>query len=286
MAEKKGICKNYVNCSLADKEEEQIVDEINFVCDECHQPLEEVSEKGTRSNIDQNKKRLLIIILAAVIIIAGVIVAITMFGGHEPTLLTLNKTQGELTIGECDTIVARVTPIDDKLEVLFQSSNEDVAMVSSTGVVRAIAEGTTTITAIVLPRKGDTVSASCVFTVMPAIVVADMVAIDTVAIDTVAIDTVEAAPVQPQPRQPKRQTSNRLSLSYGVYEGDLQGGQPHGNGTMYFKQRQIIPGTVDCEASSGERVIGTWRDGKINMGTWYRSDGNQVIVKLGQRYNK
>lgn len=73
MAEKKGICRNYVNCSLADKGEEQIVDDINFVCDECHQPLEEVDEKKKSGGIDPNKKKLIILIAAAIVVIGGVI---------------------------------------------------------------------------------------------------------------------------------------------------------------------------------------------------------------------
>ena len=90
--------------------------------------------------------------------------------------------------------------------------------------------------------------------------------------------------------QPK---SSNVDLGYAIYEPlpqsgmtGVKNGQPHGNGIMRFKSRQTIPGTVDCVAEAGEWVNGVWRDGKINAGTWYRNDGNQVIVKLGQRYNK
>lgn len=71
MAEKKGICKNVVNCSLADKEEVQIADDMNFVCSECHQPLEEVSEKKKTGGLDPNKKKLIVLIAAAVVVIGG-----------------------------------------------------------------------------------------------------------------------------------------------------------------------------------------------------------------------
>ena len=71
MAEKKGICKNVVNCSLADKEEIQIADDLNFVCSECHNPLEEVSETKKNGGLDPNKKKLIILIAAAVVVIGG-----------------------------------------------------------------------------------------------------------------------------------------------------------------------------------------------------------------------
>lgn len=76
----------------------------------------------------------------------------------------------------------------------------------------------------------------------------------------------------------------KVSLSYASYNGDEYKGLPHGNGTMSFRQDAIIPGTVDCMASPGEKVVGIWRDGKINMGTWYRNDSTHIVVKLGQRY--
>ena len=95
---------------------------------------------------------------------------------------------------------------------------------------------------------------------------------------------------QPQEKPVKPKVS-KLDLGYATYEplegaSGIKNGKPHGNGIMRFKSRQTIPGTEDCVAESGEWVNGAWRDGKINVGTWYRNDGNQVIVKLGQRYNK
>lgn len=95
---------------------------------------------------------------------------------------------------------------------------------------------------------------------------------------------------RPQEKSVKPKVS-KLDLGYATYEplegaSGIKDGKPHGNGIMRFKSRQTIPGTEDCVAEPGEWVNGAWRDGKINVGTWYRNDGNQVIVKLGQRYNK
>lgn len=124
-------------------------------------------------------------------------------------------------------------------------------------------------------------------------IVEEALPMETLNEETVTEDSI----VQPQPmreqtqEKPVKPKASKLDLGYAIYEplegaSGIKNGQPHGNGIMHFKSRQTIPGTVDCVAESGEWVNGAWRDGKINVGTWYRNDGNQVIVKLGQRYNK
>ena len=39
MAIKKGVCKNYGECDLADERKIQEVDSADFVCEECGRPL-------------------------------------------------------------------------------------------------------------------------------------------------------------------------------------------------------------------------------------------------------
>lgn len=131
----------------------------------------------------------------------------------------------------------------------------------------------------------------------PILIGSDTIATEVVeeptAEDTLVVETQEQPQTeieQPQKKPVKPQTS-KIDLGFATYEplegaSGIKDGKPHGNGIMRFKSRQTIPGTEDCVAEPGEWVNGAWRDGKINMGTWYRNDGNQVIVKLGQRYNK
>ncbi len=73
----------------------------------------------------------------------------------------------------------------------------------------------------------------------------------------------------------------RVDLGYAYFRGDVKNGKPHGNGEMTFKNRQLIPGTNNCIALQGETVVGTWRDGKINMGTWFRNNGDRLTVNYG-----
>ena len=183
--------------------------------------------------------------------------------------LVLNKTALELVEGESDTLV--LAALSQSMPVSWTSTDESVAMVGSMGVVRAIGPGEAFIVASVCPTKRDTVSTRAFIKV------------------NALVKEGKTATTKGK-TQPK---SSTIDLKFATYEplpqdgmSGVKNGQPHGNGIMRFKSSHIIPGTQDCVAEPGEWVSGMWRDGKINVGTWYRNDGNQVIVKLGQRYNK
>ena len=79
---------------------------------------------------------------------------------------------------------------------------------------------------------------------------------------------------------------HKVSLDFASYLGDSKNGKAHGVGEMKFKKRHIIPGTIDCIAESGDRVEGSWREGKVNGATWYHKDGSSEFVMLGQRHGK
>lgn len=292
MEKKIGVCNN-PDCDLClNREHQEIEFGEEFVCRECGKPLKELEEKKKK----KSGNKLPIIIIAAILIIGGIVAAIFALGGKsEPVTLTLNKQQVELLVGESDTIVAVVEPED--MTVSWSSSNESIAMVGASGIVRAIGEGQATLTALVQPKKGEPITALVAVNVIAPEIEEEPVK-DTLVVEPNEEDAVSAVTVeQPQPtvQQPKEKPNkpkvSTLDLGYATYEpmegaSGIKDGKPHGNGIMRFKSRQTIPGTVDCVAEPGEWVNGMWRDGKVNAGTWYRNDGNQVIVKLGQRYNK
>lgn len=292
MEKKIGVCNN-PDCDLClNREHQEIEFGEEFVCRECGKPLKELEEKKKK----KSGNKLPIIIIVAILIIGGIVAAIFALGGKsEPVTLTLNKQQVELLVGESDTIVAVVEPED--MTVSWSSSNESIAMVGASGIVRAIGEGQATLTALVQPKKGEPITALVAVNVIAPEIEEEPVK-DTLVVEPNEEDAVSAVTVeQPQPtvQQPKEKPNkpkvSTLDLGYATYEpmegaSGIKDGKPHGNGIMRFKSRQTIPGTVDCVAEPGEWVNGMWRDGKVNAGTWYRNDGNQVIVKLGQRYNK
>lgn len=69
MAIKKGICKNFDNCSLADNNEIQEVDSTEFKCQECGKDLHEL--EGKIKTTGGGNKKLPLIIAAAVVVLGG-----------------------------------------------------------------------------------------------------------------------------------------------------------------------------------------------------------------------
>lgn len=83
MALKKGICKNFDNCDLADKREIQEVDSTEFKCTECGKDLHELDEGAGKTGGVGNKKLIIIIAAAVVLIGGGVGAALALSGGED-----------------------------------------------------------------------------------------------------------------------------------------------------------------------------------------------------------
>ncbi|MBP3252196.1 MAG: hypothetical protein J6M25_06080 [Prevotella sp.] len=82
-----------------------------------------------------------------------------------------------------------------------------------------------------------------------------------------AEDAKPKAKVAPQSKNP----------SWGRYEGPRDNnGLPHGTGVMRITRSTTINGQT---AQPGERIEGVFRNGYVNLGTWYQNDGNAVVVK-------
>lgn len=257
MAIKKGICKNYGECDIADTKPPvvQEADSTNFVCEECGKPLTECSKTPPPPT------NLLKIILAA---IAGL--AVVGGGGAyyflsssdttpQPEQVTLTKSASKLVVGQADTLQAIVTPIEATAQFEWTSSDANIVSVDN-GIVKALAEGKAQISVQVAGAEG--LTDVCTYTVT------------TKAKDPDGGKEGEGGDENP---------STSINLGYASYQGDTKNGKPHGNGTLMFKSRHLIPGTKDNYAEAGEQVIGAFRDGEINMGTLYQKNGNRVVVK-------
>ena len=209
--------------------------------------------------------------------------------------VSMNYHNRELPVGKSDTLIPTVKPEEGIYEYIWKSDNETVAMVSATGVVRLLEEGSATITLIVKDKAGEMVQSSCLYIVRPEGFVpkktekaAKPEKTEGKAAPKQNVASQPTAPVTVQKESEAKKTSAAagvLHLGYGSYDGDTRNGQPHGNGVLTFNTSHLIPGTVDCTARAGEKVVGTFREGKVNLGTWYRNDGTQMMVKLGQKYS-
>ncbi|MBQ8158002.1 MAG: hypothetical protein IJ081_03165 [Prevotella sp.] len=112
-------------------------------------------------------------------------------------------------------------------------------------------------------------------------------AVDSQKVDTPAVATPEApeAPApeaaKPEPKKadpaPAKPAPSAKNPSWGKYEGARNAeGKPHGNGILRITSTTTINGET---AQPGETIEGVFRDGYVNMGTWYKKDGNAVVVK-------
>ena len=80
--------------------------------------------------------------------------------------IDFDKEKIELRIGSKSVLQTYLQPFNAEYEnILWNSTNENVATVSPKGVITAVAPGTTTITATVETEKGADCSASCIVTV-------------------------------------------------------------------------------------------------------------------------
>ena len=275
-----GKCVNIGKpCSKALKKYVIEADKTNFVCPECGGKLvpcdgpvtdpDSLKKEGTgipsKTITPPPSKKLIFII--------GGIVALAVIGGGTayylgsseerpiPTKLEIVDYDPALWVGTTDTLTVKSTPADAKATYIWSSSNESVATVMD-GIVRVVGEGETTITVKV--KGNEEISASAKF----------------------FAENYEETPVD-EPKGKGQETqkpvstpaSDKLDLGFATYQGDIKNGKPEGNGTMTFKSRHIIPGSKgDIVAEPGEYVVGTWRNGEVNLVTLHQKNGNKPII--------
>lgn len=255
MAIKKGICKNYGECDIADTKPPvvQEADSTNFVCEECGKPLTECGKTPPPPPI-----KIILAAIAGLAVIGGGGAYYFLSSGDttlQPEQITLTKSASELNVGQADTLQATVTPGEATAQLEWTSSDASIVSVEN-GIVKALAEGKAQISVQVAGSEG--LTDVCTYTVTKK---------------------------EKDPDEGKEDegeggtTSTGINLGYASYQGDTKNGKPHGNGTLMFKSRHLIPGTKDSYAEAGEQVIGAFRDGEINMGTLYQKNGNRVVVK-------
>lgn len=159
MALKKGVCKNFENCTLADNEEVQEVDSSEFRCTECGKELHEKLEPPP------GLKKIIISVVAAIILVGGGVWTYFVLRGSneskEPRSLTLNKKELSLYVGDCDTLTVTILPQGAELTVIYLSSNADIVSATGDGVLSALHQGDAVVTATITPKHGTPIVDSC-----------------------------------------------------------------------------------------------------------------------------
>lgn len=258
MALKKGVCKNFDNCSLADNNEIQEVDSTEFKCQECGKDLHELDVK-TKGAAGGNKK-LPLIIAAAVVVLggggAGAYFGLNGSSKNEAVTITLDQSEMKMKADENATLTVTTTPEKYAKKVVWTSDNDAVATVES-GIVKAHDKGTANITATIQPKKGDAVAASCKVTVSKS--------------GSTGGNTGSNSGSQ----------SASKNLGWANYSGPTQGGVPHGVGgtlkitTSYSIDLKDGRGST-LEVSAGETIENTkFENGRLRAGELHRADGTR-----------
>lgn len=87
------------------------------------------------------------------------------------------------------------------------------------------------------------------------------------------------------PREMETKNSvGTLNLGYATWNGSIKGGKPDGKGTLTFTASHKIDsrdpnGRV---AEIGDRIEGTYINGHLDEGRWYKSDGSTEYIMLGE----
>lgn len=84
--------------------------------------------------------------------------------------------------------------------------------------------------------------------------------------------------------EPKASSVVTKDLGYAVWTGKMKNGKMHDTqGTLKFKTSHIIDSRDDKQrtANAGDKVIGTFENGHLVQGRWYKSDGNSESIILG-----
>lgn len=169
--------------------------------------------------------------------------------GPEPILvkdLTINDKELSLKQGDSKQLSITVVPENHDETLVWSTDDKTVATIDGEGNVTAHKEGTTNIT-ISASQSG--ISANVKVTVL---------------------------------KENKTETNegngrSEKNPTWGKYTGSRDtNGLPHGNGILNITRSTTIKGET---AYPGERIEGVFRNGYVNMGTWYKKDGNAVVIK-------
>ncbi len=282
MAIKKGICKNVFNCTKADSNEVQEIDEFqDFICSECHQPLVETGANGKEGK-DTSKASPVKKILAIgipVLIVTGGAVYFFLQGDTKVESIRLNQASQELSVGETDTLMVDHTPLKAKATYRWSSDNEAIARVDDKGVVTTVGEGDAIITVKAL--ENEEAVATCSYKVKKIEIEEEIVEEKSeVNVDSTSLKKIAEEGKETQP------ASTNINLGYATYEGPQSNGKPHGiGGKLTFKTKHSIDlkkmPTEYLEVQAGEYMENTKFDnGKLIQGELHRKDGTRKWIHI------
>lgn len=322
MALKKGVCKNFENCTLADNQEIQEVDSSEYRCMECGKPLSEPDSKPPKHFPKWAK------ILIAVIVLAGLVTGgFFLFKSCDDSKVRITVISSDETMG---TVKGSGKYEFNKLITIEANANEGYRFVSwddnnMKNPREILTKEDRTYTALFEPAPA--LPASVTINVVPSDESMGVVrgggifgSGDTIKIEAEAKDGYRFISWNDgNSENPREVITNRdqtfvakfekdpkvvppsggggtptectIHYSFGKYVGELKNGIPEGNGTMYYN-RHIQIAKHDTKnpphfAEAGDYFVGSWGNGDIVVGRLYSKDGKEKyeIFDAGKRFN-
>ena len=110
---------------------------------------------------------------------------------------------------------------------------------------------------------------------------------DTTKVDTTIVevpDTTEPEPEpEPKPKPEPKPTSGTYDLGWGTYEGEMQGGKPHGTGTVVVTKSHSIDlkNGTSRQVGKGDRLATIFKNGKLTQCHIHYANGQVETIPIG-----
>ena len=252
MAKVKGICKNFDNCTLADKGEVQEVESTEFRCAECEKELypidrtDTIKGKNTNGGEPNGGKKLPVIIGIVVVVIGLIAGGYFLLGGNK----TKKQAEAERAAFVADSLrkVAEQQRIADSIRLAEEQA--EAARMAEAQAAEAEAE---------------------------ALRLAEQQRIA----DSIRIADSLAALKGKKTDKPAQASGSSNWNGVATYNGPTQGGQPNGiGGKLTFKssyQLDLKDGRgTRLDIRAGETIENTkFENGKLRQGELHRKDGTR-----------
>lgn len=270
MAIKKGICKNFGECDLADERKIQEVDSADFVCEECGKPLTECANPQTKGPGNNKAVKIAIGSIAGLAVIGGIVYAVSTLSSNSEDdekgpitaeNITLSKSENNLETGSNDTLEAKVSPLGATYSLKWASSDTTIVKVKN-GIVTAVSPGKAKIGVQIQENKQ--LKAFCDYTVTEP--------------KTEPEDTEKKNKKTTSKPKPANGAVTDMPVANGKYTGAVKNGKPHGLGTLVFTKTAVINNSDPKlrTAQAGESVQGQFVNGTFTIGKHFDASGNLI----------
>ena len=254
MAKIKGLCKNVEECSKAKNKELQARSKTDlFVCEECYEPLDKIIEKA-----DNSKKYYMIGGGVLILILLITIGCILMKDNSVPKETSITSDLVEAKALKEESPNTEQAPIEEEIVQEDENPTQDEVYSEEKAIE---ADAKTEAEAAENIDNNDLIEKEKAKTSTHKRTAKNVEATNIITYDDEIYD-----------------------LGYATWSGKLNNSKPHGNAQMTFKRRHLIEPRDDKSryAKAGDYIIGTYKNGHLIHGRWYKKNGNIETITIGE----